>query len=153
MSEGKFNHFSDGCHLFSASSDIIVADIVEFFFVFSIDGLALCVEHGVGSNDTELLGFGGDNFELDGFEVASDDEEVSFFNGSVGILEVWYQVGFCEVTGNALDGVLEGQDMDFSKIGYVSCRFDLHDVAETDSKVFTDGFVHSDFSLLEFGID
>lgn len=43
--------------------------------------------------------------------------------------------------------------MDFSKIGYVSCRFDLHDVAETDSKVFTDGFVHSDFSLLEFGID
>lgn len=108
MSEGKFNHFSDGCHLFSASSDIIVADIVEFFFVFSIDGLALCVEHGVGSNDTELLGFGGDNFELDGFEVASDDEEVSFFNGSVGILEVWYQVGFCEVTGNALDGVLEG---------------------------------------------
>ena len=153
MSEWKLDHFSDGCHLFPATSDVIVADVVELFFVFPVDGLSFSIEHGVGCNDTEFFGLSGDNFELDGLEVASDDEEVSLLDGAVGILEVRDQVGFCEVTGNALDGVLEGQDMNFSKIGYVSCGFDLHDVAETDSKVFTNGFVHSDFSLLEFGID
>ena len=153
MSERKLDHFSDGCHLLSTASNIVVADIVEFFLVFSIDGLSFSIEHGVGCNDTEFLGFSGDNLELDGLEVAPDDEKVSLFDGAVGVLEVGDQVGFGEVTGNALNGVLEREDVDLGQIGDVSCRFDLHNIAQTDSEVFADGFVHSDFSLLELGID
>jgi hypothetical protein len=153
MSEGEFDHLSDSGHLLSATSDIIITNIIKFFLVLSIDRLSFSIEHGVRCNDTEFFGFGGDDLELDGFEVTSDDEKVSFFDGTVGILEVRDQVGFGEVTRNSLDGVLEREDVNFSQIGDISCRLDLHNITETDSKVFADGFVHSDFSLLELGID
>ena len=153
MSEGKFDHFSDACHLFSATTNIVVTNIVKFLLVFSIDSLSFSVEHGVRRNNTKFFGFGGNNFELNWLEVASDYKKVSLFDGSVSILEVWNQVGFGEVTRNSFDCVLEGEDVDFSEIGDVSCRFDLHNIAESDSKIFADGFVHSDFSLLKFSID
>ena len=98
MPEGKFDHFPDAGHLFPAASDIIVPDIVEFFLVFPVDGLALGVEHGVGCNNTELFGLSSDYFELDGLEVASDNEKVAFLDGPVGIFEVWDEVSFSEVT-------------------------------------------------------
>ena len=98
MPEGKFDHFSDAGHLFSASSDIIISDIIQFFLVLSVDGLALGVEHSVGCNNTEFFRFSGDYFELDGLEVASDNEKVTFLDGSVGIFEVWDEIGFSEVT-------------------------------------------------------
>lgn len=43
--------------------------------------------------------------------------------------------------------------MNFGEVGNFSGRFDLHDVAETNSKIFSDGLIHSDFAVFEFGID
>ena len=153
MSEGKFDHFPDTCHLLSATSNIIITNIVEFFLVFSIDGLAFSVEHSIGRNDTELFGFSCHDFELDGLEVASDNEKVSLLDRSVGVLEVRDQECFGEITSNAFDGVFKREDVNFSEIGDISSSFDLHNIAESHSKIFTNGFVHSDFSFLEFGID
>ena len=73
MSERKFYHLSDGSHLFSASSDIVVTDVIEFFLFFSVDGLSFGVEHGIGRDNSELFGLSSHYFELYGYEVASDD--------------------------------------------------------------------------------
>lgn len=43
--------------------------------------------------------------------------------------------------------------MKFSKVWDISCWFDLHDVSETHSQIFADGFIHADFSLLELVVD
>ena len=94
--------------MFTASTDIIIANIVEFFLILSVNGLTFSVEHGIGCDYAELFGLGGDYFELDGFEVASDDEEVSFFDGTVGIFEIWDEVGLGEITRNSLNCVLKG---------------------------------------------
>lgn len=153
VAEGQFDHFSDGGHLFAAASDIVVTNVVEFLLVLTVDGFALSVKNGVGRNDAVLLGFGGNNFELYGFEVASDDEEVSLFDRSVGVFEVGYEVGFGEVASDAFDGVADGEDVYFGEVGHLSGRFDLHDVSEADSEVFADGFVHADFALFQLVVD
>ena len=133
MSEGELNHLSNLCHLFSASSDIIVADVIEFFLVLAINGFSLGVEHGGGCDDTKLFGFCGNDFELYRFEVAADDEEITLLDWSVSVFEVGYEVGFGEVTTDSFDGVSEGQDVYFSKIGYLSGWFDLYYVTESDT--------------------
>ena len=71
MSEGEFNHFPNLGHLLAAATDVIVAYVIKLFLVLPVDGLAFSVQHGVGSNDTELLWLSGDYFELDGLEVAA----------------------------------------------------------------------------------
>lgn len=43
--------------------------------------------------------------------------------------------------------------MDFSEVGDFSGGLDLYHVAQANSQVFSDGLVHSDFAVLELGID
>lgn len=105
--KGKLDHLPNCCHLFSAASNIIIAHIVKFLLFFSIDGLSFSVEHSVRSDDTKLFGFSGHYFELYGFEVASDDKKVSFFDWTVGILEIRDEIGFGEVTTDSLNGIAE----------------------------------------------
>ncbi len=98
--------------------------------------------------NTILLGFCGYNFEFDWFEAAPDNEEISFFGGTVGILKVGDEVGLGEISCNALNGVSEREDMDFGEIGDLSCWFDLYNVSKSDSKIFSDGFVHAYFRVI-----
>lgn len=98
MPEGKFDHFPNAGHLFSATSNIIISNIIKFFLILSVDRLALGVEHSIGCNNTKFFGFSSDYFELDGFEVTSDNEKITFFDRSVGIFEVWDEICFSEVT-------------------------------------------------------
>jgi hypothetical protein len=153
MSQRKFNHFSDQCHLFSAASDIIVSNLIELFFVFSVDGFSFSKKHGVRSHDTEILWLSCNNLELNWLEVSSDNKEITLLYWSVCVLEVWDQVCFGEVASDSFNSVLEWENVNFSKIGDFSCSSDLDNVTKSDSEIFSDGFVHSDFSLFEFIID
>ena len=108
MSEGKLDHLSDGSHLLSASTNIIISNVIKLFFILAIDGLSLSIEHGVGCNDSVFFGFSCHNFELYGLEVASDEEKVAFLDGAVSILEIWDEICFGEITSNAFNSVRKG---------------------------------------------
>ena len=153
MSQRKFDHFSNGSPLFSASSDIVIADIIKLFLILAIDWLSFSVEHGVRSNYSELFGLSCYNFELNWLEVSSNDEKISFLHWSVSIFEVRDEVGFCEISLNALDGVCKGQDVDFGEIWDISCCSDLHNISKSYSEVFADCFVHPDFRVFELVIN
>ena len=153
MPQWKLNHFSDQGHLFSAASNVIISNFIKLFFVFSVDGFSFCKEHCIWSHDTEIFWFSSDNLEFDWLEVSSDDKEVAFLYWSVCILEIRNQVGFSEITGDSLNGVLKWKDVNFGEIGDFSCRSDLDNVSQSYSEIFSDGFIHSDFSLFEFIID
>ncbi len=139
--------------MFSAASNIIIADIIKFFFVFSIDRFSLSVKHSAWGDDTELLGFSCNYFKLHRLEATSDTEEVSFFDWSVSVFEVGDEVGFGEVTLEAFNCVCEGEHVDFGQIWNVSGRFDLDNISESHPKIFSDGFVHSNFPIFEFVIN
>lgn len=94
--------------MFSATSNVIVSDIVKFLLIFTINGFSLRVEHSVGCNDSEFFWLSCHNFELDWLEVASDKEEVALLDGAVSILEVGNEICFGEITLDAFNGVGEG---------------------------------------------
>jgi hypothetical protein len=119
--------------LLSATSDVIVADIIEFLLILAIDGFPLGVEHCIGSDYPELLGLSSHDFELYRLEVASDNEEVPFFDWAIGVFEVGYEISFSDVALEAFDRVVEWQDMYFSEVGNVSCRPNLHHISKTNS--------------------
>jgi hypothetical protein len=91
--------------LFSAATNIIITDLVEFFLVFSVNWLAFGVEHGVRGNNTKLFGFSSDNFKLYRSEASPYQEQIALFDWSVGILEVGYEISFCEISLQALNGI------------------------------------------------
>ena len=72
MSKREFDHLSNSSHLFSATTDIIIADIIELFFFLSIDWLALGKEHSVWRDNTEFFRLGCDDLEFNWLEVTSD---------------------------------------------------------------------------------
>jgi hypothetical protein len=153
MSEGKLNHLSNGGHLLSASTDIIISDIIKFFLIFTINGLSLRVEHSIGCDDSELFRLSSNDFELNWFEVTSSEEEVALLDGTVGILEVWDEISFGEITGNALDSVREGQYVNFGKVWDITSSSNLNDISKANSEIFTHCFIHSDFSLIQLVIN
>jgi len=105
MAKRKFYHFSDEGHLLSASSNIVITYIVKLLFVLSVDRLSFSIEHGIGSDDSELFRFSGYDFKLYWFEVVSDHEKISLFDRSIGVFEIGYEIGFGEIACDSLNGV------------------------------------------------
>lgn len=134
--------------MFSASSNIIISNLIKFLFVFSVDGFSLSVKDSVGGYDAVVFWFGGYYLKLNWFEVSSHDKEVTFFYWSISILEVWDQEGFGEITTDTFNGVLNGKHVDFCQIGHLTGRPDLDNITKSDSEIFPDDLVHSDFAVL-----
>jgi hypothetical protein len=90
--EWKFDHFPDLSHLLATATNVIITYVVEFLFIFSLDWFAFGVEDSLGANNADFSWFSSNNLEFDSFEIASDNEVVSFFDWSIGVLEVGNQV-------------------------------------------------------------
>lgn len=153
MSERKFDHFSNGCHLFPASTNIIVSDIVELFLVLTIDRLSLRVKHSVRCNNTELLGLSRYDLELDWLEIAANQEQIALLDRPICVLEIGDEVGLGEIALDALNGIRKGKHVDFGEIGDIASRSDLYNVSESDSKILPDSLIHPDFAIIELVID
>lgn len=153
MSEWKFNHLSDGSHLFSASTNIIVSDIIELFLIFTINGLSLGIEHSVWCDNSEFFGLSCHNFELNWLEVASDKEEIALLDWTIGILEVGNEISFGKITSNAFNCVSKWQYVDFGEVWNITCSSNLNDITKANSKILSHCFIHSDFSLIQLVIN
>ena len=152
MSKWKLNHLSYSCHLFSATSYIVIPNIIQFFLFFSIYWLTLSIEHSVWCDYTKILRLSSNNFELNGLETTSYNEEITFFNRSVCIFEIRNEICFIDISSNPLNGVSKWQNMNFGEIGYISSRFDNNNVTESNSKIFSYSLIHAYFSILKFVI-
>lgn len=106
VSQWKFYHLSNQCHLFSASSNIIVSDFIKFLLVLSIDWLSFSIKHCIWGHDTILFWLCCHYFKLDWFEISSYNKQVTLFNRSICILEIWYKECFSEITCNSFDSIL-----------------------------------------------
>ena len=153
MSQRKLNHLSDQRHLFSATSDIVISNFIKLLFVFSVDRLSFGEKHCIRGYNTELFGLCSDYLEFNRFEISSYNKEISLFYWPISILEIWNQIGFGKISSETFNGILQREDMDFSEIWDFSGRPYLDNVTQSDSEIFSDGFVHSDFSLFNFIID
>jgi len=153
VSQRELNHFSDGGHLFPASTDIIITHIIQLFLVFTVDRLSLRVKHSIRCDNTELFGLCRDDLELHRLEIAANQEKVALLDGPVCVFEVGDEVGFGEIALDALNSIRKGQDVDFGQIGDISSSSDLHHISEPDSEILSDGLIHPDLALFELVID
>lgn len=76
-----------------------------------------------------------DDFELDGSHASTDQEKVSLADGSVSLQEVRLEVDLKQVSGNALNRVVDREDMNALSVFDISACMKGNDVSETDTKV------------------
>jgi hypothetical protein len=88
--------------------------------------------------DTVVGGVGFDDLELDRSHTTTDEEEIALADGSVGLEEVRLEVDLEEVSGDALDGVVDGEDVDALSILDISAGVKRHDISKTDTQVLAD---------------
>lgn len=144
MLKRQLNHFSYGCHLLPAASNVIISNSIHFLFLFSLNGLSLVKYHGVRCHNAVFGGFRLHNFVLDCQKIPPDEEGITFVNWPKAIFEI----GYHQISGqirkvHTLDGVVEGQDLDTSGIWDIRTRVNLDHVTVAHSQVVANYAVHT----------
>ena len=144
VAKGELDHLADLSHLLAAAADVVVPDVVGLLLILALDGLALAVDDGVGRDDAVGGGVGLNDLELDGMHGGPDEEQVALLHGTVGLEEVGLEVDVEEVAGDALDGIVDGEDVDALAVRDVAARRDGDDVGQADAEVLPHDLVHLD---------
>ena len=116
MTEGKFYHLTDLCHLVSATTNIIVANTVSILFVFALDGLSLSVDECLVGHSTEVARCYLNHFELNRSEVASNCEAVTFHNRAESLIEVRLNVDLSQVSSQTFNSISKRQNLNLLRI-------------------------------------
>ena len=113
MSQWKLNQLANLRHLLSATTDVIVADLIEVsLFVFALYWLAFAMNHCVLCNDAVRVWVNLNNLELDLSHACSDGEEIALSHWSVGFAKIWGKEDIEEGARKAFDCVGNGKDSD-----------------------------------------
>jgi hypothetical protein len=118
MSQWQLDQLSNLSHLFSAATNVIVADFVEIaLFIFTLYWLALAVNDCVLCNDAVLGGINFDNFEFDLSHGSSNCEEIALSDRSVRFAEVWGEEDIEERAGETFNGIGDGENSNSLGLG------------------------------------
>merc|ERR1719244_1436673 len=147
MSEWKFNHFLDLSKLLPTASYVIITNGIESILLFPLDRFSLAMDDSVGSHNTVGRRICLDHFELHSPHPTSHDEGVSLVNWSVGFKEVRLQVDLEPVASEALNTVINGENVDSLAILNIWTRLDSHDISKSNTKIVTNSSVHSDLLI------
>lgn len=113
MSQWQLHQFSDLCHLFPASTNIVVSNLVQIpLLVFTIEGLAFAVYNGILSNDTMIGWIKLNDFEFDLPHTSPNCKKIAHTHRSIGFKEVWLKINIEERTSKTLDSVRDREDCD-----------------------------------------
>jgi hypothetical protein len=111
MSERKLDQLTNLRHLFPATTNIIVSNLIQItLFVFSLNGLSFAMDDRVLCNNTKLWRVHLDDLELYLSHSTTACEGIALSDGSVGFAEVRGEEHVKEVAGKAFDGVRDGED-------------------------------------------
>jgi hypothetical protein len=112
VAQRQLDELADLRELLAAAADVVIADVVHRLFVLAVDRVALAVDDGVRRDDAARLRVGLNDLELDLAHAALAGEEVALVDRAVGLHEVRLEEDLEEVAGDALDCVIDGQDVD-----------------------------------------
>lgn len=129
-----------------AASDVLVSDVVGVVLFLSDDWLSLCEEKSLRGDDSKFARLDGQDFELDWSEVSPDDKSVANVKWSGHVLEVGNEMRLDDVSGESLDGVLVGKDVDFLEIGDCLGWTDSDQVSQLDFEVSSRDLIDGYFS-------
>merc|ERR1719267_405892 len=148
VAQRQLDELADVLQLLAHAADVVVAHVVLALLVLALDGLALAVDDRVGRDDAVLVGVGLDDLELHSAHAAAAEEEVVLTHGAVGLHEVRLEEDVEEVARDALDRVVDGEDVDALAVLHVGALVHGDDVAEAHLEVLADALVHADLARL-----
>jgi len=129
VAQRQLYHLPDERQRLPAPTNVILADFVQTFLVFSVDRFTLVENLGLVDHDAQRrLAF--DDLELYALETAVHDEGVALLAWAEVVLEVVLDLVVEEVSSHAFDGVCEGQHVDLRAVGEVVDLGDGHHVAQ-----------------------
>lgn len=106
MSKRKLDKLSDLRHLLSASSNIIVANLVEVaLLILAAQRLALAMDNGILGYNAVVRRIKLNHLELYLPHATTDCEQIAHPHWAVGLEEVWLKVDIEERAGETLYGV------------------------------------------------
>lgn len=136
MAERELDELADLGELLAAAADVVVADVGEVvLLVLALDRFALGVDDRVLRDDAVLGRVGLDDLELDAPRGALGEEGVALADGAVRLEEVGLEEDVEDVAGEALDRVVERQDVDALAVLDVVAGVDGGNVAELDAQI------------------
>jgi hypothetical protein len=151
MSERKLNHLSDLGHLLSASTNVIITNLVEVvLFLVSLDRLTLAVNNSILCDDTILGRIDLDNLEFYLSHTTADDKQVSLANRSVSFSEVGSEENVEQGTGDTLDGISNGENSNSLGVFDIRARVDGDHITVLDSQIVTNDSVDASAAIIEF---
>merc|ERR1712212_1215018 len=134
--EWKLHHLLEGGELLSATSNVVVANGVQgILLVLALDWLSLAMDHSVRGDNAVWRGISLNHLELDSPHASSDDEVVPLVDWPVRLKEVGLQVHLKPVPCQALNTVINGQDVDPLAVLHVRTALDCNDVAQPHPQV------------------
>jgi hypothetical protein len=111
VAQRQLDQFTDLSHLLAATTNIIVANLVEVtLLILSLDGLTLAVNNCVLGNNAVLWGVDLHDLKLDLSHTTSYCEQVTLADWSVCLTEVRSEVDIEEGAGQTLNGIGNGKD-------------------------------------------
>merc|ERR1719440_2620001 len=148
VAQRQLDELADVLQLLAHAADVVVPHVVLALLVLSLDGLALAVDHRVGRDNAVLVRIGLDDLELDGAHAAAAEEEVVLPHRPVRLHKVRLEEDVEQVARDALDGVINRQDVHALAVLDIGALVDGDDVAEAHLEVLADALVHPDLARL-----
>lgn len=87
--------------------------------------------------NTVVGGISLDDLELNSSHASTDQEEVPLADGSVGLQEVGFEVNLEQVSSDALNSVVDREDVNAFAVFDISAGVKGDNISETDTKVLT----------------
>lgn len=88
MTERQFYHFSNLCHLFSAATNVIVADFGKVcLLIFPLDGITFGVDDSILSDNTVFRWIRLEDFEFDCSASTTGNECIAFSDWAVSCVQ------------------------------------------------------------------
>mmetsp|Transcript_18227 Transcript_18227/g.20995 ORF Transcript_18227/g.20995 Transcript_18227/m.20995 type:complete len:226 (-) Transcript_18227:35-712(-) len=152
MTNGQLNHLSNLSELLAATANVVVTNIIELLFIFTLDRISVTVDDRVGGNDAVLTRIDFDNLKLHCTHASAADKGVPLLDWAVRFKEVGLEEGVEEITCEILDCVIEGQYMNSIAISDITARVHDNHVAKLDANVFASDFAEPHFCDVEIRV-
>lgn len=149
MPQRELNHLSDRHKLLFAPSNIIVPNFKESAVIFSLHRVILEQKLSARRDRNVIAWRSLHDLKFYSFETASDQESVILSHWFVSILEIGNQKVLGKRARDARNSVPDRLAVDLLSFFDISKWLNFNVVAEPDSEVVSDNFIHPYFLLLE----
>jgi len=144
VAERELHQLADVGELLLHAADVVVPDVVLRLLVLALHWLALAVDHSIRRHNAVLVRVCLHHLELDGTHATTHEEEVVLADGAVGLHKVRLEEDVEEVAGDALNRVVDGENVHALAVLDVRALVDGDDVTKPHLEVLADALVHAD---------